>query len=242
MTTDLTNIDGNIKRIQKETVTPYKVATVILIKEYCNEATKAIFERRDFCVASLKLIQSPDMDLNSLLNILYSSEYILHRFAHELEVQLNILREEGVEGLVDLFDSVGRLMKPSLDHSLSLPALNKNSVLGLYVRRVVVFFEKLPFDQIVSLYEAIKKYVEKRVKHSETSDASTSSKAEESYINESKAIWGGKQAELLVAQQAHALQTDEHKAMPPAELQVLVRQLLSCSPYYAEAVSTVCTT
>ena len=51
-----------------------------------------------------------------------------------------------------------------------------------------------------------------------------------------KNIWGGRQAELLVAQQAHALQTDEHKALPPAELQALVRELLTCSPYYAEAV------
>lgn len=49
-------------------------------------------------------------------------------------------------------------------------------------------------------------------------------------------IWGGRQAELLVAQQAHALLTDEHKALPPAELQALVKDLLSSSPYYAEAV------
>lgn len=40
-----------------------------------------------------------------------------------------------------------------------------------------------------------------------------------------------------MAQQAHALQTDEHKALPPAALQALVRELLTCSPYYAEAVS-----
>lgn len=41
MSTDLINIDGNIKRVQKETLTPYKIATVILIKEYCNETTKS---------------------------------------------------------------------------------------------------------------------------------------------------------------------------------------------------------
>lgn len=40
MSTDLMNIDGHIKRLQKETLTPYKIATVILIKEYCNETTK----------------------------------------------------------------------------------------------------------------------------------------------------------------------------------------------------------
>ena len=59
------------------------------------------------------------------------------------------------------------------------------------------------------------------------------------YFNRIKTTWGGRQAELLVAQQAHTIQTDEHKAMPPAELQSLVRELLSCSPYYAEAVSII---
>lgn len=202
------------------------------------------------------------MDLNTLLNILHSPEYILHRFARQMEVQLNMLTGKGVEGLLDLFDNVGRLMKPTLDHSLSLPALNKNSVLGLYIRRVIIFFEKLPFDQVVALYEALKKYLDKRINTFDGSDISTDSKTENLfhsneyvfmncnllldiyftislYVNRIKTTWGGRQAELLVAQQAHTIQTDEHKAMPPAELQSLVRELLSCSPYYAEAVSII---
>jgi len=52
-------------------------------------------------------------------------------------------------------------------------------------------------------------------------------------------MWGGRQAELLVAQQAHALQTDEHKALPPIELQALVQDLLKSNPYNADAVSRV---
>lgn len=95
-----------------------------------------------------------------------------------------MLKGRGVQGLLDLFDSVGRLMKPALDHSLSLPALNKNSVLGLYIRRVIIFFEKLPFDQVVALYEALKKYLDRRVNTSEGSDISTGSKTEDSYLPE----------------------------------------------------------
>lgn len=49
--------------------------------------------------------------------------------------------------------------------------------------------------------------------------------------------WGGRQAELLVAQQAHILQTDEHKAMSPIALQALVTDLLKSTPYSADAVS-----
>lgn len=40
MSKDILNIDGNVKKIQRETLTPYKIAVVILIKEYCLETTK----------------------------------------------------------------------------------------------------------------------------------------------------------------------------------------------------------
>jgi len=52
-----------------------------------------------------------------------------------------------------------------------------------------------------------------------------------------KTTWGGRQAELLVAQQAHTLQTDEHKALPPIELQALIHDLLKSTPYNADAVN-----
>lgn len=135
-------------------------------------------ERRDFCIVALKLIQvtvpvstnylrnltnftefivfviqTPDMELNALLKMLRSSDYVLQRFALQLEVEMAQLCEKGVEGLLELFDSLGKLMKPSLDHSLSTPALYKNSVLGLYVRRLIIFFEQLSFSQVVNLFE-----------------------------------------------------------------------------------------
>ncbi|GAB1866350.1 Anaphase-promoting complex subunit 5 [Camponotus japonicus] len=234
MSKDFVTVDGNVKKIQKENLTSYKVATVILIKVYCNETTKAIVERRDFCLASLKLIQSADMELTALLNMLYEPEYTLHRFADQLEVELDILYEKGVDGLLDLFDSLRRLMEPK-DHSLSLPVLHKNSVHGLYVRRMLIFFEKLAFDQVVTLYNDFKKYVERKVNNPENSDISEINKQGDSGPHKAKTIWGGRQAELLVAQQAHALQTDEHKALPPIELQALVQDLLKSTPYNADA-------
>ncbi|XP_012287472.1 anaphase-promoting complex subunit 5 [Orussus abietinus] len=233
MIKDMMNIDGNSKKSQREQLTPYKIVVVILIKEYCNERTKAIVERRDFCIVALKLIQSPDMYLKSVTDLLYSNEYeVLQRFSRLLDVQLSRLYREGIEGLLDLFDCLRRLTKSPLEHSLATPALDKNSVLGLYVRRIVMFFEKLTFSQVVALYDDFKKYLEKRTASPNNSELADS-KAEP--VDTYKSIWGGRQAELLVAQQAHALQTDEHKALPPAELQKLVHELLNCSPDYAEA-------
>lgn len=119
------------------------------------------------------------MELTALLDMLYEPEYVLYRFADQLEVELNILYEKGVDGLLDLFDSLRRLMEPK-DHSLSLPALNKNSVLGLYVRRMLIFFEKLAFDQVVILYNDLRKYIERKISNPENSDISVISKQEES--------------------------------------------------------------
>lgn len=111
------------------------------------------------------------MELDALLEVLYASEYVLHRFAKQLEVQLDTLHGKGVDGLLDLFDSLRRSMEPK-DHPLSLPVLNRNSVLGLYVRRMLIFFEKLPFNQVVALYNNLKKYIERKIDSLEDSDTS----------------------------------------------------------------------
>lgn len=232
---EFVTVDGNVRKNQRETLTPYKVATVILIKEYCNDTTKVTMERHNFCLASLKLIQSADMELDALLNMLYEPEYALHRFADRLEINLDAIHEKGIDELLDLFDNLRRLME-SKDHALALPALNRNSVLGLYVRRMLIFFEKLAFDQVVALYNDLEKYVVKKIDSLENSDISVISKQEDlGPDNKAKSIWGGRQAELLMAQQAHALQTDEHKALPPVELQTLVQDLLKSNPYNADA-------
>lgn len=120
------------------------------------------------------------MELSALLDMLYEPEYALHRFADQLEVELDVLDEKGVDGLLDLFDSLRRLMEPK-DHSLSLPALNRNSVLGLYVRRMLIFFEKLAFDQVVTLYNDLKKYIGRKVSNPENSDISVISKKKEEF-------------------------------------------------------------
>ncbi|KAL0098394.1 hypothetical protein PUN28_008359 [Cardiocondyla obscurior] len=233
MSKEFVAVDGNVKKIQRETLTPFKVATLILIKEYCNDNTKGIMERRNFCLVSLKLIQSADMEKDALLNMLQEPEYSLHRYAGRLEINLDVIQEKGIDELLDLFDNLRRLMESK--DALALPVLSRNSVLGLYVRRMLIFFEKLAFDQVVALHNDLEKYAREKIDSLE-SDISTISKQEETGPDgKAKTIWGGRQAELLVAQQAHALQTDEHKALPPMELQTLVQDLLKSNPYNADA-------
>ncbi|KAK0177690.1 hypothetical protein PV328_001718 [Microctonus aethiopoides] len=231
---EFSNVEENTHKSQKETLTPYKIAVILLIKSYCLPNRKNLTERRDFCVVALKLIQTPDMELGSLIALLYSPEYVLQRYARNLETECTLMCETGIEGLLELFDFLTRLMKLSLDHSLSPHVLCRNSVLGLYVRRTIVSFEQLSFSQVTQLYDAFINDFSKRNVHSLCSETS---KIEATPVkkNKNKNVWDGRRAELLVAQQALILQTDEHKAMPPSELQALVRELLNSNSYYAEA-------
>jgi len=48
--------------------------------------------------------------------------------------------------------------------------------------------------------------------------------------------WSRKQAELFIAQQAALLQSSEPHAMPPAQLQTTISQILKDNPNYADAV------
>ena len=80
MNKEVLNIEGAAKKTQRETLTPYKIAIVMFVNIYCDETTKGeqyyplyfkfysylfnanfflteIVERRDFCIAALKLIQ-----------------------------------------------------------------------------------------------------------------------------------------------------------------------------------------
>lgn len=86
-----------------------------------------------------------------------SSEFILARFSCQLKTDLDFICEQGVKELLDLFDSLGNLMKPQLDNP-QVALLNKHSVLGLYVRRTIIMFEKLSFYKVVALFEDIKEF------------------------------------------------------------------------------------
>lgn len=119
------------------------------------------------------------MDLRPLFNYLYSSEFVLQQFTQNLENELKLLCDNGVMGLLDLFENLGKLTKSNTEHSLSQPLLNKNSVLGLYVRRIIILFERLTFYQIVLLYESLKDYIKSSI--NDEAENSVGLKTDESF-------------------------------------------------------------
>ncbi|XP_034947106.1 anaphase-promoting complex subunit 5 [Chelonus insularis] len=229
------NLEENVNK-SREILTPYKIAIALLVKAYCstNSREKSIQERRDFCIVMLKLIQTPDVDFSMLLSMLYSKNHTLKRFASELEAECVVICKTGIEGLMDLFDVLTRLMKPPLDTSVGPHLLCRNSVLGLYIRRINMLFEQLSFSEGAQLYDSfVKDFEQSIIRFTKFQNSQFKDNVIKKINNMN--VWDDRRAELLVAQQAEILQINEQKALPPAELQALIYELLNFNPQYAEA-------
>ena len=97
-----------------------------------------------------------------MFKLINSSEFVLLHLSAQLQTDLEKICSEGVKELLDLFNSLGNLMKPIIE-TPHMALLNKHSVLGLYVRRMIIMFEKLSFYKVVALFEDIKAYISKDI-------------------------------------------------------------------------------
>ncbi|KAK6628847.1 hypothetical protein RUM43_002663 [Polyplax serrata] len=169
---------------------------------------------RGFCMLSLKLIQSPDIDFNSLKDLIsgkttgYKISPLLQK---KFQEQVDELLEEGVGALLDMIGSAGRLIGSAIGQ------VTRSSGLGLFLRRVLLYFDKLPFSQIVQLHKQYEIYVDPKKNPVLGED-------------ENGGKWSRKQAELFFAQGAAKLSVEA-----PASLQAQITQLLQSNPSYAEA-------
>ena len=173
------------------------------------------------------------------------------------------LQEEGVAGIMDLVQSIDKLL--TIDNY----PVNRSSVLGLFLRQVFLSFDKLAFSEVSSLnqqfdiyYKAGKASLKRIIDSSlvggesfEMSLESEESKVEyklpslmpvefaasdldhghdDNILDDQPAI-SKKQAELFLVQQANLLQSNEKLALPPAELQKEIQRILKSNPGLPEA-------
>lgn len=126
-----------------DVVTPHRLTVAILIREFCkiresgdlstsiNLAELSDKQKRrcirDFCLLSLKLIQSPDISLSDLAELLISNEFVLYEsLMRKFENTIYNISKIGVRFLLDIVDSIGRLVVPSERFVL----VGKSSVIG----------------------------------------------------------------------------------------------------------------
>ncbi|XP_041368923.1 anaphase-promoting complex subunit 5-like [Gigantopelta aegis] len=248
------------KKVQKEQVTTHKLSLLVLVYEYQQQKKPPdpldppIFsetEKRDFMTTLLDLLQSLHLELVVLKQRL---EPILKPCLYEgFIARLKEFSEEGVQPLMDFFELVNNLVFPEPPDD---PQIVKSSVFGLFIRRMVLAFNKLSFSQVTYFHSKVKAYYSVLVEaESELAKSMTESvmslsgmepltksglgKSFDGLHLPSETVPGGfysqKQAEYFIAQQAFMLLHNEQAALPPGKLQEKITALLRDMPDMAEA-------
>ncbi|XP_041978762.1 anaphase-promoting complex subunit 5 [Aricia agestis] len=262
----LINLKGNV-----DNITPHKIAVVAFIREYgllkmeakdMTDRAMAPKYRKDFCILALKLIQCPDMEFKELESLLTDGCYnLLDVHLENFCVRLKNIYFNGINALMDCVTStIDKLMIQQVE---TIPCIiTKSSVLGLYLRRILLYLDKLTFVQVVSLYKSFCVYYQKgrpglmmrslSKEKLNNVESQTSFNVSQVLPEESKTQdlvlrmnivdrdfleecqWSRKQAELFTAQQANLLQINEQKALPPKQLQKTIMQIINDIPEYPD--------
>ncbi|GIX68288.1 anaphase-promoting complex subunit 5 [Caerostris extrusa] len=230
-------------------VTPHKISVLVLLKEFCTVRQCSLQKRplqkveeiswehtikqnRDFYSTMLKLIQNPDMDLKRLINIIHP---IMHPKTYEIFIErLHKLRKNGIAAIMDYIATLDSLL---VEPAPVLPVIQKSSVLGLFIRHMLLAFDKLSFSLVTKLCRRFHAYFDAAfVQCLEESvevpsgDSPRGEDFEESYFEECQVFASQKQAEYFIAQQAALLQINESAALSPFDLQQKVRELVKGNP------------
>lgn len=230
-----------------DSVSPYKICIVILVKEYLrkrdqnaqisdesnSENEKLLVPslayssdyRKQFYMLLLKLIQIPDMsykDLHTMLSHKINSSHF-EGFQNIMSIAMKI----GVEILYELNKKIDEIISDAAMTGTNSPALHQSSIVGLFLRRVLVHLERMSFQEMMELYKSFCTYYEKGRRAIEISAPlsmeSFGTIMEEMDVPNKK--WSSKQAEIFINQQMSLLENDETKALNPKELQQKIDEI-----------------
>lgn len=151
-----------------ETITPHKVVVVFLVQEYIKVKTEDSNQgrtypakyRRQFTMALLKLIQYPDLSYKDLHACLSSPlDGIDPRLLHNFEILMDSVAKAGVDILFDLQIFISQLLteRDQID-------VSQLSIVGFYVRRILLALNKMSFPDITELYKSVLVYYERGVR------------------------------------------------------------------------------
>ncbi|XP_060520382.1 anaphase-promoting complex subunit 5 [Cylas formicarius] len=242
-------MSGSRKKSQQEMITPYKLSVAILLRSYCQykdsdeKGMVTDFEnvkyKKSFCLLALRVLQGPDLKLAELKQLLVSRPE-LESMSQNFNETLQEVYSSGVGFLLDIVDNLKQLMSynnqnlnESKPMSVTSITVSKNSVVGYFLRRFIMYFEKLTFSEVAGLYRSFQRYFSEWKDDCISKIDNTEVKYQEWYANET--VWSRRQAELFLATQATLLQNNEEKALSPEELQNKISSILKSNPELAEA-------
>ncbi|XP_053204085.1 anaphase-promoting complex subunit 5-like isoform X2 [Panonychus citri] len=192
--------------------TPYKLCLTLLATCFTDRKVELTYrEIGRFCIIIMKLIHGLELSYSQLRSFLLKSglsKMILQLFEERM---VNLVNED-VGSIIDLIAKSKPYISTgsNLTHSYTL-GINKSSILGLFLRKMAIFFDRLDFMKIVQLYESLQLYY----KEGQKKDMTDPGHGELRYkcINPSKQI--------------NLIQINEKQALSPLEL---VKLIQSCYP------------
>ncbi|XP_071428363.1 anaphase-promoting complex subunit 5 isoform X1 [Pithys albifrons albifrons] len=227
----------------RDWVTPHKMALLVLLSELGRAGAQlGLLERRRLNRLLLPLLQGPDMALSRLRAAI---EECCPQLAGSVHIRLKLMVEGELKDMEQFFDDL------SDSFTGTEPEVHKTSVVGLFLRHMILAYNKLSFSQVYKLYTALQQYFQKDEKKSgaDESDMELTNAEEldgkmekeeldDPFREEEISCTGPlsqKQAEYFLSQQASLLKNDETKALAPASLQKELNNLLKFNPDIAEA-------
>ncbi|GJQ67666.1 putative anaphase-promoting complex [Trypoxylus dichotomus] len=240
------DVNPSNKKRHKENITPHRITVSVLIYEFCNlrgsEEFKQLTETerkkmiRSYCILLLKLIQSPDIALDELLSLMLNVDHSINNVLIEKVKQLiNNIVTIGVRYLLDIIDSIGRL--PVFEENVvkSGTIHIRNSVVCYFLRRFIIFFDKLTFSEVIVTLESYKQYFNQSCLSKDLNTLPPKNKMLSADWYSNRDQWSRRQAELFIATQANLLVNNQEQALSPVDLHKQIRNLLKTNNEIPEA-------
>uniref|UniRef100_A0A671Q6I6 Anaphase-promoting complex subunit 5 n=1 Tax=Sinocyclocheilus anshuiensis TaxID=1608454 RepID=A0A671Q6I6_9TELE len=227
----------------KDWVTPYKIAVLVLLHEMSTTKPMALLDRRRLNKLILPLQQGPDLTLEQFLKIV---EECCLRMVNAVKLRLLLMADGELQDMEHFFTI--------LPNAFSDSEAFKTSVVGLFMRQMLLAYNKLSFSQVYKLYKSLQQYchhgnqpelsalpaedMELTSNEDPSADHIDKDELDTASLHQSDETRGPlsqKQAEYFLARQAYLLKNDENKAMSPAKLQDELNNILKFNPDFAEA-------
>ncbi|KAG9354693.1 hypothetical protein JZ751_001406 [Albula glossodonta] len=210
----------------KDWVTPYKISVLVLLDEIKR---MTILERRRLNKLILPLQQGPDLTLGQLLKTV---DECCPSTAYAVKLRLHVMAGGELKDMESFFDTL-----PSPFSDLASEAY-KTSVVGLFMRHMLLAYNKLSFSQVYKLYTALQRYYHGHYLPSLDSKPSLPAMVAEEedgdmeLTNVEDSMEGEMEKEELDSSPlrspalAYLLKNDENKALKPAALQEELNNML----------------
>lgn len=168
---DFTAIPNTTANEIQENITTHNITVIMMIIHYTRDYLKdfhTIQNSRDiaenlkfhrtFSMLVLHLIQCPDLTFEELNNLITCGKYQLPKyFIKTFHLEIQNLISSDVDGIIDMFKSIeGNLLDSGLPKVHPLRIINGSSPIGIFLRRGVVFFDKMLFLQIEAVIKELK--------------------------------------------------------------------------------------